>query len=249
MLRSFRSCNIFHFPQSNDQYPWEPSARSNCQIHPLHPVTEAIPCQKPVSLNEFNEYMIQAIRTTIKVYTQGGLILARSLEHILTVHFLGPHVIGMLRRPTTGRDEWVNNSVATRIETLKALVSAHPDLFCIFDRDNPLCLIGLEQPFTSNHIPMELMTLSQRMFSKSRLSNSTTKAELLLKVALHTWDILKIRDMEGTVHRPWYKSVTISNDVRRRVGREGFRLVKSAYGAFLSFLGRYPNVFEVSLRI
>ena len=255
MLPSFRPHNIFHFPQLNDQYPWGPPPANNpwtrtiarpetgCPIHPLQPVAEAL--RLTVPLNEFNKYMLQAIRMTIKVYTRRGLILAASLERILTVHFFGPGIPGILRRPTT---DWVTIPEATRIQHVKELVSSHPDVFKISYRNNPLCVIGLQQMVNTDNIPLELMTLSQRMFSKARLSISISKAELMLKVGLHTWDVMRARDIEARQEGTpccWYKSVTIANEVRKRVGAEGFKLVKATYGAFLAFLGHFPNIFEV----
>ena len=268
MLPGFRSYNIFHFPQSNDQYPWAPPQpsvtepepkreRSGCQIHPFHPVTRAIrlptfaavyaPYEKTVSLNEFNEYMLQAIRMTIKVYTRSGLILATSLEHILTVHFFGPQIQGMLRRPTTteawNQREWATIPTATRIQHVKELVSSHPELFKIIYRNNPLCVIGLQQMGNTDNIPLELMTLSQRMFSKAKLSNSISKAEMILKVALHSWDILRIR--EFIAPGSWHKSVDIANAVMKRMGNKGVQMNKSV--GYLPLLERYREVFQVNV--
>ncbi len=44
---------------------------------------------------------------------------------------------------------------------------------------------------------------------------------------------------------PRQKCYDDCNDVRKRVGAEGFQLVKAMYGAFLAFVGHFPDVFEV----
>ncbi len=172
MLTSY---NILHYPQSDDGYPWAPPPvnnpwtrstsprrapiQTNCQVCPLQPVTDAIQLPtfaeayaKTLPLEEFNECVLQAIRTLTKRYTRHGLILSTSLEHLLRVHFLSSH----------GKETEIPKE--TRIEHVKELVSAHPNLFRILYREDPLCVIGLKEPLVSNYIPRELMILNHRMF-------------------------------------------------------------------------------------
>ena len=77
------------------------------------------------------------------------------------------------------------------------------------------------------------------------MSEAAIEAECLLKMLLHTWSILK----EKQVYAPGRSilSVEISNEVRQRVGQEGFQLVKKHYLAYLHFLENFPEIFKVRL--
>lgn len=71
------------------------------------------------------------------------------------------------------------------------------------------------------------------------MSKESEDAELLLQVVLYSWNVLCSKDTD------LIKSVELANEVRHRVGSEGFQLIKQYFAGFLSLLEAFPKVFQV----
>ena len=77
------------------------------------------------------------------------------------------------------------------------------------------------------------------------LSNHAADSEVMIKVALHSWDILRTMKNNGCTMA--VKSVELANEIRLRIGAEGFQLVKAHYVGYLNFLETFPHLFKVRI--
>lgn len=75
------------------------------------------------------------------------------------------------------------------------------------------------------------------------LSREAADSELLMKIIVHSWDILVQYSQRDSID--CMKSVELANEVRQRVGSEGFQMVKRYYPGFLHLLEDFLHIFEV----
>lgn len=203
------------------------------------------------SIDSFCERVVGWMETIILQYTRNSLISLTSLETLL------------LTGNPFFQSEFQQLRLYWRLQALSEMIQRYPERLQLYYQP-PVAVVRItherleklqKRTRVPNDTPYHIHSLTASAFDKtyhytnsqrsfrSVLSKDAADAELLIKIVVHSWDIL----VHWKLHeaREQMKSVELANEVRQRVGSEGFQVIKRYFPGFLHLLERYEHLFQV----